>query len=92
MKNHPDLHEADEPKPWEKLGLPITSLYGRHVDELMMVMFGKPPEIGVLVCNGCGRWQEFQPPFRFDAMRQRALKAGWLRDGNNDLCPICVGN
>lgn len=87
------LHDKDEPKPWERLGLPVTlAMVGEFADLSMALLVGRGGDFGVISCDSCGRWQDFPPPFQFAPMRQKAHAAGWRRDGKRDLCPICAEN
>jgi hypothetical protein len=83
------LHEADEPVPYPA---PNRVVVGKQADLIMPEVFGREADFAILVCNGCARWQDFPPPYRFDALRLKAAAVGWRRDGERDLCPICVGN
>jgi len=85
------LHERDEPLPY--FGLPrMMEVFGPRADAILCWAFRAKPSFGIIRCDGCGRWQDFDPPHTFAAMRMRASAVGWKRDGERDLCPICVGN
>jgi hypothetical protein len=89
MAKKPTLREADEPVPWPQ---PTQTIIGFSADSALREIFGRNADFAIVRCDGCGRWQEFSPPFTFAALRQKAAAAGWRRDGDRDLCPICAGN
>lgn len=87
------LREANEPKPWERAGLPIrVAIYGKVADQAMSIMFGRGPDICVVTCDGCGRWEHFPHVtiMRFEAIRAASKATGWKRIEGRDLCPICA--
>jgi hypothetical protein len=84
------LREKDEPTPWEQL---LTSgITDPRAGTIVEQVFGRGP-LGIILCDGCGRWQDFPPPDTLDAMRATAEAAGWrlgeLGKGD-DRCPICT--
>jgi len=86
------LQEADEPKPWEKLGLPVHRIaVGKHADQELMVIMGTGIDFSILVCDGCARWQQFDPG-DFAETRRQATAAGWKRVDEKDWCRICGRN
>jgi hypothetical protein len=85
------LHEPDEQVPWGSR--PVTlSICGAEADKIIAAAFGNQPNIGVVRCDRCGRWQDFEAPFTFGDIHQAALAAGWKREGGTDVCPTCVGH
>jgi len=88
------LHERDEPLPYtvSPQSQKLLQLIGPHADELLALLFKRHPDFGVIKCDYCGRWEDFDPPHTFASMRERAKLAGWRRVGQDDACRLCVGN
>jgi hypothetical protein len=85
------LREKNEPFPWERQA-GADADRRPDTDKMLTAFFKRRPDFGIIRCNNCGRWQEFQPSHTFEAIRVEAEAAGWRRDGVRDLCPVCVGN
>jgi hypothetical protein len=84
------LHEKNEPLPWGEADL--RAFIGKWTVQDLYALYKRGTDLGIVICNGCGRWQDFPPPYTFAAVRAAATAAGWRRADEDDLCPLCVGN
>jgi len=74
------LHEKNKPVPCTSM---LKSAFvGPSADEMLCAVYrrGLGPDFSV-VCEGCGRWQNFPRPFTFEALRAvgRMEARGWSR-------------